>query len=142
MRRERHIQNIPDELSPEMISDADEETQAEIFELHSKLRMQVDTNTRRKRELFEKHGIMLNGDNELAARVNLLIEMFIGVLSPERLRFELQWQNLIQHSLELSYAEHMEAKRKQNGRKTLHLPGGKAHHVDPAEPEEDEDVSE
>jgi hypothetical protein len=66
-----------------------------------------------------------------------LIEMFIGHISPERLNFEIKWQELVRDSLEVGYAEYLEMRREAAGSKDLFVPGKGIHKVKPAKEEPD-----
>lgn len=123
---ERWIQSIPEEL-PERDPDTDIGTWVEIERLHSQLKMHVSTNKQRGREAVEKYGVILDPSNELRARLALLTDMFIGVLSPERMRYEIQWQKLIAESLEEGIADATATRQE----KRLHLPNGRSHPVKP-----------
>lgn len=131
MHNEKWLQNIPDELPSDLEDQIGIEDAHEIRSLHSKLLMENATVIRRKKELFEKCGLMLRDDNDVAVRLNLIVEMFIGILSPERLRFEIRYQEIVGASLEAGYSEYLEMKRRENGSKDLHLPGGRVHKVTP-----------
>lgn len=128
---EKWVMNIPDELPPNLLElvGNDAAVRDEIAKLHASLKQKIEANRNRKKFLFEKHGIMLRNENDIAVRVNLLTEMFIGILAPERLRYELRWQEVIAESLEEAYAGLMEEKKRQNGARDLHLPGGRIHTV-------------
>lgn len=130
----RWLISIPDTL-PERDPDTDIGTWAEVERLHSQLKMTVETVTRRQQEAVEKYGVVLDPSNELRARFNLLTDMFIGITSPERLRFEINWQKIIAESIEEGIALAQERKREQK----LHLPNGRSHTVRPAISEAGED---
>lgn len=129
---ERWLSSLPADLPEDMSTITDDPFLAqELTELFGRLKMLITQNRTRKQKLWENHKIMLDSADELKVRVNLLIDMFIGVLSPERLNYEIKWQEKIAGSLEEAYSKHLEAKRQQN----LHLPGGGVHRVRPVPPQ-------
>ena len=144
MLDERYTQSIPDEL-PDGILDEGNPEQRELWEqirsLHQQLRLEISTNQRRRQQLFDEHEVLLRRDNEHVVRLNLLIDQFIGRLSPERFEFELQWQKVIAASLEDAFSQVVEQKREQRNSKELHLPGGKLHVVKPTVEESNGDES-
>lgn len=133
---DKWIQGIEDEV-PEAALDEVEDplVRVEIQELHAKLKRLDGENHKRKTDLFEKHGIMFRTDQDVHLRLQLLVEMFIGHLSPERLRFEVRWAEMTKDALEQGYADYLEAKREARTQQTLTLPGGKQHVV-PSKPKE------
>lgn len=133
---DRFIRELPDELDVEVLLeelDGDAIRVEEIQKLHQKLKRLDADNHRRKVELFEKHGIMLRGDNDLMVRVNLLVEMFVGHLSPERLQYEIRWAEAMKEAMEIGYSEYLEARRQEQQSKKLMIPG-KGDHIVPAPP--------
>lgn len=124
--QERWLQSIPDEL-PERDPDTDIGTWAEVERLHSQLKMHLSTNRQRGQEAAEKYGVILDPSNELRARLALLTDMFIGTISPERMRYEIQWQKLIAESLEEGIADATATRQA----KKLHLPNGRHHAIKP-----------
>ena len=122
----RWLQTIPETL-PDRDPDTDVGTWAEIERLHSQLKMKVETTTRRQKEAVEKYGVILDPSNELRARLVLLTDMFIGILSPERLKYEIKWQELMATSIEEGIADATEHRRAP----TLHLPNGRSHKIKP-----------
>lgn len=133
MLNERWTQSIPDELPDDVWDDSTHDDVVEITKLHSQLRLTIATNQSRRKEAVEKYGVVLDVGTEMRVRLNLLTDMFIGVLSPERLHFEARWQEIVKDSLEMGIAEAQEHERKKKREKTLHLPGGRAHKVDTGE---------
>lgn len=142
MLNERFTGSIPDEM-PEFDGDTegDHQDYEEAVKLHKKMRMLVADNHRRQQELHEKYHIGLDNSSVFEHRLNLLTDMFVGVLSKERLEFELRWQQLISSSLEEMAAQIQESLRKKKSAKVLHLPGGQKHEVIPIRKEEDNDKS-
>ena len=97
------------------------------------LKIKVQDNQRRRQEAAEKYGVGIDYRNELNVRLELLINMFIGVHLPERYHFELQWQDTLTASLEDGIAKAQEMKRAERRSKNLHLPNGKVLKIDPGE---------
>lgn len=134
---DRFIRALPDILPENLDSEVgDPEVVAEIRQLHAALVLKDNANQRRKKELFEKYGIMLQGKNDVGYRLNLLIEMFIGHLAPERLRYELKWLEAMGMGLEEAYSGYLEQKRQEKEGKSLFIPG-KGEHAVPAPPKEE-----
>lgn len=113
---DRWLASIPDQVPWEGVTEP--ATMIEVEKLHTRLKDAVATNKRRGIQLAEK-GVILDPHAELQARMILLIDMFIGTLSIERLQFELQFQEMIAFSLEEAAAG-----LTQN-RKSLHIPNGR-----------------
>lgn len=129
---DKWIEGIPD-VVPEDVADDDAIIREEIVRLHGELTFLDDTVHRRKTDLFEKHGIAFRSENAVELRLQLLIGMFIGHLTPERLNFEIRWLKMTQEAIEKGYNEYMAAQRAAKAARPLHLPGGKVMQVPPAE---------
>lgn len=131
MLNERWTTSIPDELPDDAFEDATHDEVIEINRLHSALKMHVATGRARRKEAMDQYGVVLDPNNELRARLSLITDMFVGVLSPERLQLEIQWQKLLADSTEegIAYAQEMERERK--GTRHLHIPGKGKHAVKP-----------
>lgn len=129
MLNERFTLAIPDEF-PKNLEGEDLE---ELERLFSQLRLKIKTVQTRRIEAAEKYAVGIHPMAELEARLDLLIDMFIGVLSPERMRLELNWQERISTALELGISDAQEQARQERQAKTLHLPNGRSYKVAPAE---------
>lgn len=134
--REKWLLGLPDDF-PDMPNE-DPEQVAKLRELHATVKRLDGEILRRKQTLFEQHGIMFQSQNDHEMRLNLLIDMFIGTLSEERLQFEIRWTKLVQSGIEEGYAQFLEHQRQQREGKTLLLPGLGEHHI-PAPPKEKND---
>lgn len=132
---DRWLQNLPDELPEDVMAKEDLDFAIAIRERHATLKRIDNENLRRKQQLFEQYGLMFKGQHDTEMRLNLLIEMFVGRLSVERLDFEIRWVTLVKDGMEFAYADFLEQQRQQREGKTLHLPGIGEHKI-PAPPKE------
>lgn len=127
MLSEPFTSSIPDELPKKL--DCDPGTAAEIERLHARLKLRIKDNQKRRSE----YHIAFNPAMLMHARLALVVDMFIGILSPERLNFELKWAEMVMTDMEQSIAEYRNREREAREGKDLHLPNGQVLKVAPKE---------
>ena len=113
--------SIPDEVSTEFLDGIEDPlVRQEILDLHAKLRLTISDNQRREEQIFQQHGYRRGHQADLNVRFNLLVEMFIGATSPERLGFELKWQEALKQGIEEGLAQAVDQAKEIKRQRLLH----------------------
>lgn len=131
MLQEKWTDDVPDTW-PDIWPAGQTEPGPDIKGLHIALRKRTRDMQKRRQELFDKYGVMLNIDEwGPKLRLVLMIQHGFGILTENRLQFELAYIDSLNDNITASIERAEAMIRRQKESKTLHLPDGRTIEVPP-----------